>query len=124
MAAPTAEQKAEAAKAAADQKAAEQQAEAAAAKAAQDKAEADRQAQERAEAAQAAAATEAARVAAAEEAATVLQVIGPVAVLPLVAGGERYVYRGTPVGEGFTAEGVAHAVSVGLVGIPKNPSKK
>lgn len=45
-------------------------------------------------------------------------VIGPVAVLPLVAGGERYVYRGAPITDEFTKDGVKHAVSVGLVGKP------
>jgi hypothetical protein len=45
-----------------------------------------------------------------------LIVTGPVAVLPLKSGGERYVYRGTPVGAEFTKEGVEHAQSVGLVG--------
>ncbi|WP_288870856.1 hypothetical protein [uncultured Microbacterium sp.] len=67
----------------------------------------------------AAAEAEAERVAAAEAAADTLQVIGPVAVLPLKTGGERYVYRGTPVGEEFTADGVKHAKAVGLVGKPK-----
>lgn len=67
----------------------------------------------------AAAEAEAERVAAAEAAADTLQVIGPVAVLPLKAGGERYVYRGTPVGDEFTTDGIKHAKAVGLVGKPK-----
>ena len=79
-------------------------------KAAADKAAADKAAADEAEAA---------RVEAAEKAATTLQVIGPVAVLPLKAGGERYVYRGTPVGDEFTPEGIKHAQTVGLVGKPK-----
>lgn len=66
-----------------------------------------------------AAAAEAERAAAAEKAAATLQVIGPVAVLPLKVGGERYVYRGTPITDDFTKEGVEHAKSVGLVGKPK-----
>lgn len=57
--------------------------------------------------------------AAAKKATEQLQVLGPVAVLPLKAGGERYVYRGAPVGDDFTDEGIAHAKSVGLVGVPK-----
>lgn len=90
---------------------------AAAAKAAAEKAAADKVAKEQAEAASAAAEAEAARVAEAEKAAEGLQVIGPVAVLPLKSGGERYVYRGTPVNtEEFTAEGITHAKAVGLVG--------
>lgn len=48
-----------------------------------------------------------------------LVVLGPVAVLPLVGGGERYVYRGAPVGDEYTKEGVKHAQAVGLVGKPK-----
>lgn len=81
-------------------------------KAAAEKAAAEKAAADKAEA-------EAERVAAAEAAADTLQVIGPVAVLPLKAGGERYVYRGTPVGDEFTAEGIKHAKAVGLVGKPK-----
>lgn len=99
----------------ADQKAAAEKA--AADKAAADKAAADKAAAETAAAD--AAAAEAERAAAAEAAADTLQVIGPVAVLPLKAGGERYVYRGTPVGEDFTTEGIKHAKAVGLVGKPK-----
>lgn len=115
VAAQTAEQKAAAEKAAAESQAsAKAEQEAAAHKAAAEQLAADQAA-----AAQAAAAAEAERVAAAEKAATTLQVIGPVAVLPLKAGGERYVYRGTPVGDEFTADGIKHAKSVGLVGAPK-----
>lgn len=98
----------------AEQKAAAEKA--AAEKAATEKAAAEAEA---AKAAQAAADAEAERAAAAEKAANTLQVIGPVAVLPLKSGGERYVYRGTPVGDEFTAEGIKHAQSVGLVGKPK-----
>ena len=90
----------------------------AAEKAAAEKAEAERLAQAKEEADKAAADAEAERLENAEMASSTLQVIGPVAVLPLKAGGERYVYRGTPVGEAFTEEGVAHAISVGLVGEP------
>jgi hypothetical protein len=103
----TEEQKAAAAKAAAETKAAA------------DKAAADKLAKEQEAAREAAATAEAERVAAAEKAANTLQVIGPVAVLPLKSGGERYVYRGTPIGDEFTDEGVKHAKSVGLVGKPK-----
>lgn len=80
---------------------------------------AQQSAEQKAAAEKAAADAEAERVSAAEAAADTLQVIGPVAVLPLKAGGERYVYRGTPVGEEFTAEGIKHAKAVGLVGKPK-----
>lgn len=45
-----------------------------------------------------------------------LKVTAPVAVLPLKAGGERYVYRGGAVGDEYTKEGVEHARSVGLIG--------
>lgn len=77
-------------------------------------------AKEQAAAAEAAAEAEATRVAEAEKAAEGLQVIGPVAVLPLKSGGERYVYRGAPVHAGeFTAEGIEHAKAIGLVGKPK-----
>ena len=100
----------------AEQKAAAEKA--AAEKAAAEKAAAEQKARETAaaEAAQAAADAEAARAEAAEQAADALQVIGPVAVLPLKSGGERYVYRGAPVGDEFTDEGIAHAQSIGLVG--------
>ena len=91
---------------------------AAAEKAAAEKAAAEQKARETAagEAAQAAADAEAARAEAAAQAAEALQVIGPVAVLPLKSGGERYVYRGAPVGDEFTDEGIAHAQAIGLVG--------
>lgn len=105
-------------KAAADKAAAEAQAKAAAEKAAADAAEAEKAAADKS--AQDAADAEAARVAEAEKAACALQVIGPVAVLPLKAGGERYVYRGAPITDDFTEEGVEHAKSVGLVGKPKS----
>ena len=110
MAGDEAAQKAAAAKAAEEKAAAE--------KAAADKAAAEKLAAEQAESAKVAAAAEAERVKAAEAAANTLQVIGPVAVLPLKSGGERYVYRGAPVGDEFTEEGVKHAKSVGLVGKP------
>ena len=88
-------------------------------KAAADKAAAEKLAAENAAAENAAAEQATAdQVAADVEAAQALYVIGPVAVLPLKSGGERYVYRGTPIGEEFTDEGVKHAESVGLVGKP------
>lgn len=92
---------------------------AAAEKAAAEKAAAEKAAADKVAAEKVAAEAEAERVAAAEAAADTLQVIGPVAVLPLKAGGERYVYRGTPVGDEFTTEGIKHAKAVGLVGKPK-----
>lgn len=42
-------------------------------------------------------------------------VTGPVAVLPTKDGSERYMYRGALIGDGFTAEGIKHALSVGLI---------
>ncbi|RZT59322.1 hypothetical protein EV140_1927 [Microcella alkaliphila] len=88
---------------------------AATAKAAAEKAAAEKAAAEKAAAEKA----ETERAKAAEAAANALQVIGPVAVLPLKSGGERYVYRGTAISDEFTDEGIKHAKSVGLVGKPK-----
>ncbi|MEX8031685.1 hypothetical protein AB6V29_01470 [Microbacterium sp. 20-116] len=89
-------------------------------KAAAAKAAAEKAAKEQAEAASAAEEAEAARAAEAEKATEGLQVIGPVAVLPLKSGGERYVYRGTPVNtKEFTSEGIEHAKAIGLVGTSK-----
>lgn len=103
------------------EKAAAEKAEAeAAAKAEAEKVTAEAAAAAKAAAEKAAADAEAERVAAAEKAASTLQVIGPVAVLPLKSGGERYVYRGTRITDDFTKEGVEHAKSVGLVGKPKS----
>lgn len=102
-----------AAKAAAREAAAEKAAQAAAA----EQEAAEKAAAEKAAAEKVTAAGTAANQAASKPAQ--LEVIGPVAVLPLVAGGERYVYRGTPVGDEFTQEGVKHAQAVGLVGKPK-----
>lgn len=53
-------------------------------------------------------------------------VVGPVAVLPLKAGGERYVYRSAAVQpvEPFTEAGVAHAVAAGLVELVKVEPEK
>lgn len=91
-------------------------------KAATDRAAAEKQAADE-KAKQDAAAKTAEQKAAADKPSTPktsgLIVLGPVAVLPLESGGERYVYRGTPVGDEFTKEGVKHAQSVGLVGKPK-----
>lgn len=93
---------------------------AAAAKAAEEKAAEEKAAAEKAAADKAAAEkAETERAKAAEAAANALQVIGPVAVLPLKSGGERYVYRGTAISDEFTDEGIKHAKSVGLVGKPK-----
>lgn len=88
---------------------------AAAAKAAEEKAAAEKATADKAAAEKA----ETERAKAAEAAANALQVIGPVAVLPLKSGGERYVYRGTVISDEFTDEGIKHAKSVGLVGKPK-----
>jgi len=107
----TAEQKAAADKAVAEKQAADEKAkqDAAAKAAAESKAKADAE-QKAAESGAAKAST---------TKAPGLVVLGPVAVIPLVSGGERYVYRGAPVGDEFTKEGVKHAQSVGLVGKPK-----
>ncbi len=40
---------------------------------------------------------------------------GPAVVLPLKGGSERYLYKGAPVGAGFTEEGIQHALSLGLI---------
>jgi hypothetical protein len=40
-------------------------------------------------------------------------------VLPLEGGSERYLYRGAPVGEGFTEAGIQHALDVGLIAVDK-----
>ena len=43
-------------------------------------------------------------------------VTGAVAVIPTKDGSERYMYRGAPVSEeAFTAEGIKHVLSVGLI---------
>lgn len=49
-------------------------------------------------------------------------VTGAAVVLPLNGGSERYLYRGAPVGEGFTPEGVKHALSLGLIAKVKAPA--
>ncbi|TDW31018.1 hypothetical protein [Cryobacterium psychrophilum] len=51
-------------------------------------------------------------------------VTGAAVVLPTEGGSERYLYRGAPVGDGFTAEGIKHAVSVGLIEKVKAPAVK
>ena len=88
------------------------------------KAEVEAKANADAEAASAEAAATAAAEAEPEQAAPgddepQLVVIGPVAVLPLVTGGERYVYRGAPAGDEYTEEGIKHAQAVGLVSTPE-----
>lgn len=81
-----------------------------AAKAAADKAAADKAAAEKATAAKPAQ----------QAKAPALVVTGAVAVLALKGGGERYVYRGSPVDAAlYTAESVKHHQAVGLVGKPK-----
>lgn len=42
-------------------------------------------------------------------------VTGAAVVLPTEGGSERYLYRGAPVGEGYTKDGIKHAVSLGLI---------
>lgn len=46
-------------------------------------------------------------------------VTGAAVVLPLEGGSEQYLYRGAPVGEGFTAEGIKHALALGLIALVK-----
>lgn len=47
-------------------------------------------------------------------------VTGAAVVLPTEDGSERYLYRGAPIGDGFTKEGIKHALSVGLIAVVKN----
>ena len=42
-------------------------------------------------------------------------VTGAAVVLPLDGGSERYLYRGASVGEGLTAAGIKHALTIGLI---------
>lgn len=42
-------------------------------------------------------------------------VTGAAVVLPTEGGSERYLYKGARIGDGYTAEGIKHAVSVGLI---------
>jgi hypothetical protein len=42
-------------------------------------------------------------------------VVGAAVVLPTEGGSERYLYRGAPVGSGFTKDGIKHALAVGLI---------
>jgi hypothetical protein len=44
-------------------------------------------------------------------------VTGACVVLPTIDGSERYLYRGAPVGEGFTEAGIQHALDVGLIAV-------
>jgi len=50
-------------------------------------------------------------------------VTGAVAVLPTEGGSERYLYRGAHLGEGYTDEGITHALSLGLIQKVKAPAK-
>lgn len=43
-------------------------------------------------------------------------------VLPTEGGSERYLYRGALIGDGFTDEGLKHAVAVGLIAKVKAPT--
>ena len=40
---------------------------------------------------------------------------GSAVVLPIEGGTERYLYRGAPVGDGYTAKGIKHALALGLI---------
>jgi len=50
-------------------------------------------------------------------------VVGAVAVLPTEGGSERYLYRGAHIGEGYTDEGIKHALGLGLIQKAKAPAK-
>jgi citrate synthase len=43
------------------------------------------------------------------------KVTGPVVVLPTIDGTERYLYRGAPVSDEFTQEGIERGVELGLI---------
>jgi hypothetical protein len=49
-------------------------------------------------------------------------VTGAAVVLPTSGGSERYLYRGALVGDGFTTEGIKHALAVGLIEKIKAPT--
>lgn len=49
-------------------------------------------------------------------------VTGAAVVLPTVDGSERYLYRGAPVGDGYTVDGIKHAVALGLIEKVKAPT--
>jgi hypothetical protein len=105
----TAEQKAAAEKAAADVQAA-----ALASKEAAEKRAADEKA-----AAEAEAARQAAQEPVVEPETPQRVVLGAAVVLALVDGGERYLYRGATVSDGYTESAIEHAESIGLIGVVK-----
>jgi hypothetical protein len=82
-------------------------------KAAAEKAEAERLASEQAEAERIAAAQTAESED--EPPAPLYVVTGAAVVLPLESGSERYLYRGNPIGGGYTKAGIEHALSIGLI---------
>lgn len=49
-------------------------------------------------------------------------VTGAAVVLPTSDGSERYLYRGATVGDGFSDEGIKHALAVGLIEKVKSPT--
>ena len=49
-------------------------------------------------------------------------VTGAAVVLPVEGGSERYLYRGAPIGSGYTADGIKHALALGLIAVVKAPS--
>jgi len=49
-------------------------------------------------------------------------VTGAAVVLPIEGGSERYLYRGAPIGSGYTADGIKHALALGLIAVVKAPS--
>lgn len=84
-------------------------------KAAAEKAEAERLAAEKAEAERLAAEQKAAEETEPAEVAPLYVVTGAAVVLPLESGSERYLYRGNPIGAGYTKAGIDHALSIGLI---------
>ena len=49
-------------------------------------------------------------------------VTGAAVVLPVEGGSERYLYRGAPIGSGYTEDGIKHALALGLIAVVKAPS--
>ena len=50
-------------------------------------------------------------------------VTGAAVVLPLDGGSERYLYRGAPIGSGYTEDGIKHALALGLIAVVKAAEK-
>ena len=50
-------------------------------------------------------------------------VTGAAVVLPVEGGSERYLYRGAPIGSGYTEDGIKHALALGLIAVVKAAEK-